>query len=39
LLQKNHLHHHQSIIGDMNNRPNGQSPMAAVQGTNRHLGT
>jgi hypothetical protein len=29
----------QSIIGDMYNRPNGQTSMAAVQGPNRHLGT
>jgi hypothetical protein len=29
----------QSIIGDMYNRPNGQTSVAAVQGTNRHLGT
>jgi hypothetical protein len=40
LLQKIHLHHHQqSIIGDMYNRPNGQTSMAAVQGPNRYLGT
>jgi hypothetical protein len=32
-------HHHQSIIGEMYNRPNGQTSMAAVQGPNRHLGT
>jgi hypothetical protein len=25
--------------GDMYNRPNGQTSMAAVQGPNRHLGT
>jgi hypothetical protein len=36
---KNHIHHHQSIIGDMYNRPNGQTSMAAVQGPNRQLGT
>jgi hypothetical protein len=29
----------QSIIGDMYNRPNGQTSMTAVQGPNRHLGT
>jgi hypothetical protein len=29
----------QSIIGDMYNRPNEQTSMAAVQGPNRHLGT
>jgi hypothetical protein len=28
-----------SVIGDMYNRPNGQTSMAAVQGPNRHLGT
>jgi hypothetical protein len=28
-----------SIIGDMYNRPNGQTSVAAVQGPNRHLGT
>jgi hypothetical protein len=28
----------QSIIGDMYNRPNVQTSMAAVQGPNRHLG-
>jgi hypothetical protein len=40
LLQKNHFHHHhQSIIGDMYNRPNEQTSMASVQGPNRHLGT
>jgi hypothetical protein len=39
IAPKNHLHHHQSIIGDMYNRPNGQTSMAAVQGPNRHLGT
>jgi hypothetical protein len=41
ICSKNHLHHHnhQSIIGDMYNRPNGQTSMAAVQGPNRHLGT
>jgi hypothetical protein len=29
----------QSVIGDMHNRPNGQTSMVAVQGPNRHLGT
>jgi hypothetical protein len=29
----------QSIMGDMYNRPNGQTSMAAVQGPNRHLRT
>jgi hypothetical protein len=29
----------QSIIGDMYNRPNGQTSMAAVQGPNRYQGT
>jgi hypothetical protein len=38
LRQKNY-HHHQSVIGDMYNRPNGQTSIAAVQGPNRHLGT
>jgi hypothetical protein len=37
IAPKNH-HHHQSIIGDMYNRPNGQTSMAAVPGPNRHLG-
>jgi hypothetical protein len=33
IAPKNHHHYHQSIIGDMYNRPNGQTSMAAVQGT------
>jgi hypothetical protein len=37
LLQKIIIN--QSIIGDMYNRPNGQTSMAVVQGPNRHLGT
>jgi hypothetical protein len=33
IAPKNHLHHHHhSIIGDMYNRPNGQTSMATVQG-------
>jgi hypothetical protein len=33
------LHLNICIIGDMYNRPNEQTSMAAVQGPNRHLGT